>query len=76
MTALVPNSIRSARNARVALTACLPATGPVATRLPMGFDFLGRPFSKSTLLKIAGAYESATHHREPPPDFPLLAGDP
>jgi Asp-tRNA(Asn)/Glu-tRNA(Gln) amidotransferase A subunit family amidase len=31
--------------------------------------FYGRPFSEPTLFKIASAYESATHHREPPADF-------
>jgi Asp-tRNA(Asn)/Glu-tRNA(Gln) amidotransferase A subunit family amidase len=29
----------------------------------------GRPFSEPTLLKIASAYEAATKHRIPPPDF-------
>jgi Asp-tRNA(Asn)/Glu-tRNA(Gln) amidotransferase A subunit family amidase len=50
------------------------AVGPVDAKLPVGVDFLGRPFSEPTLFKIAAAYEHATHHRLPPPDFgPLTA---
>src|SRR5581483_8837469 len=43
--------------------------GPVAAGLPVGVDFLGRPFSEATLLRIASAYESATRHRKPPAAF-------
>jgi amidase len=43
--------------------------GPVAAKLPVGVDFLGRPFSEPLLFKIAAAYERATKHRVPPPDF-------
>jgi len=43
--------------------------GPIPAVLPVGVDFLGRPFSEPTLLTIAAAYEAATHHRRPPPDF-------
>jgi Asp-tRNA(Asn)/Glu-tRNA(Gln) amidotransferase A subunit family amidase len=43
--------------------------GPVEARLPVGVDFLARPFDEPTLLKIAAAYEAATHQRVPPPDF-------
>jgi len=37
--------------------------------LPVGIDFLGLPFSEAKLFAIATAYESATRHRTPPPDF-------
>ncbi len=43
--------------------------GPVPARLPVGIDFLARPFDEPTLLKIAAAYEAATRHRVPPPGF-------
>ena len=43
--------------------------GPVAAKLPVNIDFLGRPFSESTLFAIAASYEAATHHREAPPGF-------
>jgi Asp-tRNA(Asn)/Glu-tRNA(Gln) amidotransferase A subunit family amidase len=48
--------------------------GPFPDKLPVGIDFMGRPFSEPILLTIAAAYESATRHRMPPPDFgPLPA---
>jgi Asp-tRNA(Asn)/Glu-tRNA(Gln) amidotransferase A subunit family amidase len=50
--------------------------GPKAVELPVSVDFLGRPFSEATLIRIAAAYEHATHHRKPPKDFtqqPLAA---
>jgi amidase len=51
-------------------------TGPVPAKLPVGINFLTRPFDEPTLLKIASAYEAATHHRTPPPDFGPLRGEP
>jgi len=51
-------------------------TGPVPAKLPVGVDFLGRPFSEPTLLKIAAAYEHATKLRKPPADFGPLTGEP
>jgi amidase len=47
---------------------------PVAAELPVGIDFLGRPFGEPVLLRIAAAYENATHHRRAPRGFgPLKA---
>jgi len=43
--------------------------GPIPAKLPLGIMFFGRPFSEPTLLRIASAYEAATKHRAPPPDF-------
>jgi amidase len=43
--------------------------GPVPAKLPIGIMFFGRPFSEPTLFRIASAYEAATKHRIPPPDF-------
>jgi len=34
--------------------------------LPAGLQFLGRAWSEATLLRLAYAYEQATHHRRPP----------
>jgi len=43
--------------------------GPVAAKLPVGMDIVGRPFDEPLLLKIASAYEAATKHRVPPPGY-------
>ena len=42
---------------------------PIPAVLPIGVEFLALPFNEPTLFSIAGAYESATHHRMVPPDF-------
>src|SRR5262252_2429262 len=47
--------------------------GPVPAKLPLGIMFFGRPFSEPTLIRIASAYEAATKHRIPPPDFGPVA---
>jgi amidase len=43
--------------------------GPVPASLTVGVDFIARPFGEPLLFRIASAYEAATHHRRPPPDF-------
>jgi amidase len=43
--------------------------GPIAAQLPVGVDFLARPFQEALLVRIAAAYEAATRHRRPPSDF-------
>jgi amidase len=53
-----------------------PSTGFPAITVPMGFtrgdtlpaglQFFGRPWSEATLIRLAYAYEQATHHRRPP----------
>jgi len=45
-------------------------TGPIAVALPVGVDFIARPFDEPLLFRIASAYEAATKHRKPPADFP------
>ena len=62
-----------------------PSTGFPAITVPMGFtrggtlpaglQLLGRPWSEPTLLKLAYAYEQATHHRRPPAATPPLRYD-
>jgi amidase len=43
--------------------------GPVPAKLPVGVDFIARPFGESLLFRIAAAYEAATKNRRPPEDF-------
>jgi amidase len=51
-------------------------TGPFPARLPVGVDFVGRPFSEPTLFRIASAYTAATRHRVPSAEFGPVAGEP
>jgi Asp-tRNA(Asn)/Glu-tRNA(Gln) amidotransferase A subunit family amidase len=43
--------------------------GSTPAKLPVGVMFFGRPFSEPLLFRIASAYEAATKHRIPPPEF-------
>ena len=43
--------------------------GPIPAKLPVGVDFIARPFGEPTLFRIAAAYEAATKNRRPPEDF-------
>jgi amidase len=47
--------------------------GPVPAVLPVGVDFLGRPFDEPTVLRVASAYERATKHRVPPAAFGAIS---
>jgi Asp-tRNA(Asn)/Glu-tRNA(Gln) amidotransferase A subunit family amidase len=49
-------------------------SGFTSDHLPVGITFLGLPFSEPSLVKLAYAYEQATHHRVPPKTTPPLAG--
>jgi Asp-tRNA(Asn)/Glu-tRNA(Gln) amidotransferase A subunit family amidase len=50
--------------------------GPVPVSLPVGVDFVARPFDEPMLFRIASAYEASTKHRRPPPAFGPLPGEP
>jgi len=47
--------------------------GPVPAQLPVGVDFIAAPFNEPLLIRIAAAYEAATRHRRPPPEFGPVA---
>lgn len=59
-----------------------PTTGFPAINIPMGYTrggtlpagltIYGRPWSEGKLIKLAYAYEQATHHRRPPATTPPL----
>lgn len=50
--------------------------GFTADQLPVGIEFLARPFAEGTLFKLVYAYEQATRNRKPPPLTPPLNGEP
>jgi len=43
--------------------------------MPFGVQFLGKPFSEPTLIKIASGYEAVSKHRKAPSVTPALAGE-
>lgn len=47
-------------------------SGFTTDNLPVGITFFGKPYSEPALLKLAYAYEQATHHRTPPKTTPAL----
>jgi Asp-tRNA(Asn)/Glu-tRNA(Gln) amidotransferase A subunit family amidase/uncharacterized protein YjbI with pentapeptide repeats len=49
--------------------------GFTSTGLPIGIEFLGRPYSDADLIGYAFAFEQATHHRRPPSSTPPLPGE-
>lgn len=65
-SALMPPAETANNNGR---REAVKLVGPVAARLPVGMDIVARPFDEPMLLRIAAAYEQATHHRQPPPGF-------
>jgi len=44
--------------------------------LPYNVGFWAEPGQEATLLKVASAYEEASHHRAPPPAFGPVKGEP
>ena len=44
--------------------------GFTTDELPVGLEFLGRPFTEEKLLGFGYAFEQATHYRQPPPNMP------
>lgn len=44
--------------------------------LPIGLEFMARPFAEGTLFRLGSAYEQGTQHRRPPRTTPALPGEP
>jgi Asp-tRNA(Asn)/Glu-tRNA(Gln) amidotransferase A subunit family amidase len=44
--------------------------------LPYNLGFWAEPGQEASLIKVASAYEAATHHRKPPPAFGPVKGEP
>lgn len=44
--------------------------------LPYNIAFWAEPGQEAALIKVASAYEAATHHRKPPPAFGPIKGEP
>ncbi|WP_051361876.1 amidase [Solimonas soli] len=61
---------RTARDRKIRLV------GPTPAVLPVGVDFVGRPFDEPLLFRIASAYEGLTHHRRPPSEFGPVKNEP
>jgi Asp-tRNA(Asn)/Glu-tRNA(Gln) amidotransferase A subunit family amidase len=50
--------------------------GFTTDNLPAGITFMGRPYDDGTMIKLAYAFEQATHHRRAPSTTPPLPGEP
>src|SRR6266545_4525212 len=50
--------------------------GFTSDNLPVGITFLGRPYTDGAMIKLAYAYEQATHYRIAPASTPTLPGEP
>jgi amidase len=62
-----------AASAATGLPAVTVPAGFADDGMPVGVEFLGRPFAEPDLLKLAFAFEQATHHRRQPPLTPRVS---
>jgi amidase len=44
--------------------------------LPVGIEFMARPYAEAMLFRLGYAYEQGTRHRKPPASTPGLRGEP
>jgi Asp-tRNA(Asn)/Glu-tRNA(Gln) amidotransferase A subunit family amidase len=77
--ALIPATTTPGSIRRFAATLAYPALGVPAGYnshgLPIGIEFLGRPYSEGVLFRAAYDYERTTRHRRPPSTTPALPGE-
>jgi Asp-tRNA(Asn)/Glu-tRNA(Gln) amidotransferase A subunit family amidase len=75
-TAAKIGEMQSGGNCAVSAATGLPAItvpgGLADDGMPVGVEFLSRPFAEPELLKLAYGFEQATRHRRPPPLTPAL----
>jgi amidase len=79
------NAVQLERNGFMASSTGLPAitvpgglsspTDSAPIGVPIGVEFLGRPFSEGQLFKLAYAFEQGTHFRRCPASTPALPGE-
>lgn len=53
-----------------------PPSAAAPIGVPVGVEFLGRPWSEPTLIKLTFSFEQATKHRRPPASTPRLPNEP
>jgi Asp-tRNA(Asn)/Glu-tRNA(Gln) amidotransferase A subunit family amidase len=80
MTKPVVDDDRLGNNRRLSPIVGFPAitvpAGFTTDGLPVGIEFMARPFAELMLFRFANAYEQGTHHRRPPVSTPALRGEP
>jgi Asp-tRNA(Asn)/Glu-tRNA(Gln) amidotransferase A subunit family amidase/ABC-type molybdate transport system substrate-binding protein len=80
MTKRVVDDDRLGNNRRLSPILGFPAitvpAGFTTDGLPVGIEFMARPFAELMLFRLANAYEQGTHHRRPPASTPALHGEP
>ena len=80
MTKAVIDDDRLGNNRRLSSILGFPAmtvpAGLTTDGLPVGIEFMARPFAETILFKFGYAYEQGTHHRKPPASTPALRGEP
>jgi hypothetical protein len=62
-------ALNDAKTNYIATIAPETATTKLSHPMPIAITFFAGPGDEPTLIKIGTAYESATHHRTPPPAF-------
>ena len=79
-TAAIIGDPQRGSNCTLSATSGLPAitvpAGFADDGMPVGVELLSRPFTEPQLLKLAYAFEQATHHRRPPASTPSLLRPP
>jgi amidase len=78
-SAVPPERVSESSNAIASYTGLptivVPAGFFPSDGMPFAVQFLGKPFTESTLIKLASGYEAAGHHRTAPSSTPALAGE-